>query len=204
MIGDKMNEFKKKMKEKIAIYSNKEYLDGYMRNEFMTDDSDADIYLHLENRDELFDSRTIDRQLDLVSDVYDYIEDKSSMLDSDVQIELHITGLDLDAHDQGVVRHILKEHYAIELYKVQKEYTRIKRKIFNLIVVGLISFILYSLLFFISDFEFGIEILGFLFSFALWEGFDSMIYDFKEIKREREDVTQNLLTNVVFEEEKEN
>lgn len=197
-----MNDFKKKMKEKIDLYSNKEYLDGYMRDEFMTDDNDADIYLKINEKDELFDSRTIDKQIDLNTDIYDYIEDKSSMLDSDVQIELHITGIDLDSHDQGVVRHILKEHYAIELYKVQKEYSRIKRKIFYLILVGLLSFIMYAFLFFFTDFEFGLEILGFLFSFALWEGFDSMIYDFKEIKKEREDITQNLLTNVVFDVEK--
>ncbi len=197
-----MNGFKKKMKEKIDIYSNKEYLDGYMRDEFMTDDNDADIYLKINEKDELFDSRTIDKQIDLNADIYDYIEDKSSMLDSDVQIELHITGIDLDSHEQGVVRHILKEHYAIELYKVQKEYSRIKRKIFYLIFVGLLSFIMYAFLFFFTDFEFGLEILGFLFSFALWEGFDSMIYDFKEIKKEREDITQNLLTNVVFDVEK--
>ena len=190
-----MNDFKKKMKEKIDLYSNKEYLDGYMRDEFMTDDNDADIYLKINEKDELFDSRTIDKQIDLNNDVYDFIEDKSSMLDSDVQIELHITGIDLDSHDQGVVRHILKEHYAIELYKVQKEYSRIKRKIFYLILVGLLSFIMYAFLFFFTDF-------GFLFSFALWEGFDSMIYDFKEIKKEREDITQNLLTNVVFDVEK--
>ena len=61
---------------------------------------------------------------------------------------------------------------------------------------------MYAFLFFFTDFEFGLEILGFLFSFALWEGFDSMIYDFKEIKKEREDITQNLLTNVVFDVEK--
>ena len=197
-----MNDFKKKMKEKISMYSNQEYLDGYIRNEYLTDDSDADIYLNLNDRDDLFDSRTSGNQLDLNSDVYDYLEEKTSMLDSDVQIELHISGVDLDSHEQGIVRHILKEHYAIELYKVQKEYKRIRKKIFNLILVGTISFILYAFLFFIEDFEFGLEILGFLFSFALWEGFDSMIYDFKEIKRDREDITQNLLTNVVFDEEK--
>ncbi len=66
-----MNGFKKKMKEKIDIYSNKEYLDGYMRDEFMTDDNDADIYLKINEKDELFDSRTIDNQIDLNAVIYD-------------------------------------------------------------------------------------------------------------------------------------
>ena len=198
-----MSNFKEKMNEKINMYSNKEYLDGYIRNEFMTDDYDADIYLNIESNDELFDSRTSGRQLELNSDIYEYIEDKSSMLDSSVKLQLHILGGKFTSHEMGVIRHILKEHYAIELYKVQKEYTRIKNKIRNLILVGIISFILYALLFFLTDFEFGLEILGFLFSFSLWEGFDSMIYDFNEIKKNREDVTQNLLMSVSFDSKKE-
>ena len=198
-----MSNFKEKMHEKINMYSNKEYLDGYIRNEFMTDDYDADLYLNIESNDELFDSRTSGRQLELNSDIYEYIEDKSSMLDSSVKLQLHILGGKFTSHEMGVIRHILKEHYAIELYKVQKEYTRIKNKIRNLILVGIISFILYALLFFLTDFEFGLEILGFLFSFSLWEGFDSMIYDFNEIKKNREDVTQNLLMSVSFDSKKE-
>ena len=198
-----MSNFKEKMHEKINMYSNKEYLDGYIRNEFMTDDYDADIYLNIESNDELFDSRTSGRQLELNSDIYEYIEDKSSMLDSSVKLQLHILGGKFTSHEMGVIRHILKEHYAIELYKVQKEYTRIKNKIRNLILVGIISFILYALLFFLTDFEFGLEILGFLFSFSLWEGFDSMKYDFNEIKKNREDVTQNLLMSISFDYKKE-
>jgi hypothetical protein len=42
------------------------------------------------------------------------------------------------------------------------------------------------------------EMFCFLFSFALWEGFDAMIYSFKEIKDEREAVTQNLLINIEY------
>lgn len=198
-----MNEFKKKMKEKIAIYSNEKYLDEYMRNEFMTDDKDADIYLNINEKEELFDSRTYGRQIELNDDIYDFIDNKTSMLDSDVQIELHITGIDLDSHEQGIVRHILKEHYAIELYKAQKEFIATRNKMLKLIAIGGTAFILYTFLFMITDFEFGIEVLGFLFSFALWEGLDSWIYDYHDVKKLREDVTQNLLMNVSFEKEKE-
>ena len=117
-----MNDFKKRMNEKIKMYSNKEYLDGYIKNEFLTDDGDADIFLNIESKDELFDSRTVGDQIDLVSDVYDFIEEKTSMLENDVQIHLHILGVKLDSKEQGAVKHILKEHFAIELYKVEKEY----------------------------------------------------------------------------------
>ena len=60
-----MESFEHKMKEKIKQYSNKKYLDGYMEKEFMIDDGDADIFLHLRNREELFDIRTMDEQIDL-------------------------------------------------------------------------------------------------------------------------------------------
>lgn len=197
-----MSEFKRKMNEKIKIYSNKEYLDGYMKNEFLTHDNDADIFLKLDSIDELFDKRTVDHQKDLVSDVYNYIEDKTSMLDSDIQIELHILGLDLTSDEEELVKHIIKEHYAIELYKIQKEYVRYKNKIFKLILIGLISLLGYAFLYFNTTLDFLMEMFVFLFSFALWESFDSIIYDFNEVKEERKNVTQNLLLNVVFDKEK--
>lgn len=194
-----MNNFKNRMKEKIKMYSNDEYLSGYIKNEFLTDDGDADIFLNIESKDELFDSRTVGDQLDLVSDVYDFIEEKTSMLENDVQIHLHIIGIDLDSKEQEAVKHILKEHFAIELYKVQKRYKRIKTKIFKLIFIGIISFISYLLFNLYVNYNFFLEVFGFLFSFALWEGLDSILYDFSEVKNDREAVCQNLLMNVDFE-----
>lgn len=200
-----MDDFEKKMEEKIALYSNERYLDAYMNHEYMTDDKDADIFLHIEDRNELFDSRTVGRQIELNDSIYDFIDKKTSMLDSNIQIELHITGIQLDSHEQGIVRHILKEHYAIELYKAQKDYVFVRNQMLKLMCIGLASFILYTILFLFTDNEFGVEILGFFFSFALWEGLDSWIYDYHETKKYREDVTQNLLINISFEnEEKEN
>lgn len=198
-IGDSMDFFEKKMKEKIEQYSNKKYLDGYIKKEFLIDDGDADIFLHLRSRDELFDVRTMDEQIDLNLDIYDFIERKSSMLDSSIPINLHIVGLDLDSKEQGTIKHILKEHYAIELFKVQKKFNKCRVKIFKLIATGILSFLGYTYFFFMNDVSFFTEVMGFLFSFALWEGFDSLIYYYSDIKQERRDVTQNLLINVEFE-----
>lgn len=195
-----MNNFKKRMNEKIKMYSNDEYLSGYINNEFLTDDGDADIFLNIEEKSELFDSRTIGDQLDLISDVYDFIEEKTSMLENDVQIHLHILGIKLDSKEQEAVKHILKEHFAIELYKVEKKYKRILNKIFKLIGIGIISFISYLLVNLYINYDFFLEVFGFLFSFALWEGLDSILYDFSEVKNNREAICQNLLMNVDFDE----
>lgn len=194
-----MNNFKKRMNEKIKMYSNDEYLSGYIKNEFLTDDGDADIFLNIEEKNELFDSRTIGDQLDLISDVYDFIEEKTSMLENDVQIHLHILGIKLDSKEQEAVKHILKEHFAIELYKVEKRYKRILNKIFKLIGIGIISFISYLLVNLYINYDFFLEVFGFLFSFALWEGLDSILYDYSEVKNDREAICQNLLMNIDFE-----
>ena len=194
-----MDSFEMKMKEKIKQYSNKQYLDGYIKKEYLIDDGDADIFLHLRSRDELFDVRTMDEQIDLNHSIYDFIESKSAMLDSSTPINLHIIGLDLDSKEQGITKHILKEHYAIELFKVQKKFNKCRAKIFKLIATGLLSFFGYAFFFFMTDYTFFTEVMGFLFSFALWEGFDSLIYYYSDIKTERRDITQNLLINVEFE-----
>ena len=194
-----MNDFKNKVKEKIKQYSNEQYLDGYIKNEFLTDDGDADIYLNINSKDELFDSRTTGNQLDLCKDVYEFIEEKTSMLENDVQISLHIIGKKISQKDQELVKHILKEHYAVELYKKHQEYKSYKSKIISLFLVGFISVLCYLLLYLFTNFEFFLEVFGFVFSFALWEAFDLLLYDFSNVKYEREAITQNLLIDVVFE-----
>ena len=194
-----MNDFKKKVKEKIQQYSNKQYLDGYIKNEFLTNDGDADIFLKVNNRDEIFDSRTMESQLDLNSEIYSFIEEKTSMLENDIQINLHIVGWRLKSKEQELVKHILKEHYSIELYKKQREYLDKKIKVISLFLTGLLTLLCYMFLYLFTDFEFFMEVFGFIFSFSLWEAFDLLIYDFTEVKNQREAVTQNLLTEVDFE-----
>ena len=124
------------------------------------------------------------------------------MLDSSVQIQFHITGLHLSKEDQGRVQHIIKEHYAIELYKVQKEYLKFRNEIIKLIIIGFASLVCYGFLYFFTTFDFFMEMFCFLFSFALWEGFENIIYDFRDVRELRQDITQNLLMHVVFDEDK--
>ena len=138
-----MNEFKKQVKEKIKLYSNEEYLQGYIRNEFLVDDESANINIRLKNSDDLFDSRTIANQLDLNSEIYDYIDDKSSMLNSLIKLNFHIICPKLSKDEKERTINIIKEHYAIELYKIQKEYKRYKLKIFVLSLLGIIFFAIY-------------------------------------------------------------
>ena len=194
-----MNDFQKKVKEKIKMYSNKQYLDGYIKNEYLTDDGDADIFLRISHKDEIFDNRTLGSQLDLNSDIYDFIEEKTSMLNNDVQINLHIVGCRLKHKEQESIKHIIKEHYAIELYKKQKEYDEKKIKVVFLFLTGFFTLLCYMFLYLFTNLQFFMEVFGFIFSFALWEAFDLLIYDFTYVKNQREAITQNLLTEVDFE-----
>ena len=95
-----MNNIKREVKDKINKYSNEKYLDGYIKNEFLTDEGDANIYIKLDNKDELFDKRTIGDQLDLNYKIYKYLDSKSAMLRNDIQINFHILGLELDQNEK--------------------------------------------------------------------------------------------------------
>ena len=197
-----MSEFKRKMYDKIHEFSNDKYLDGYIRDEFITDDGDADIFLTINNIDELIDKRTSGNQLDLNKDVYAFIDEKSEMLENDTELELHINGIELDNKTKESVKHIIKEHYAIELYKIQRKYIKCRNKIIGLFIIGLISLLTYIFVFINKDTNFLIEIFGFIFTFSLWEAIDAYIYSFNDIKYDRENVTQNLLMKVCFDEDK--
>ena len=45
-----MTNIEQKLKEKIKIYSKEEYLDGYIKNEFLTDDGNANIFLNINTK----------------------------------------------------------------------------------------------------------------------------------------------------------
>lgn len=198
-----MSDIKKEVKEKIKEYSNEDYLNGYIRTEFLTDDGNADVLLKVTDRDELFDPRTLDSQLDIDDNIYEYIDDKTSMLKNDIQLNLYILDTNLDSSEQEKVRHIINEHYAIELYKVQKEYRRYRNRIVGLFISGLIFLLCYAFVTFKTSSFFFIEVFGFLFSFALWVAFETLIYDLSDLKREREAITQKLLMDVYFEKSKD-
>lgn len=197
-----MINIKDKVKEKIKQYSNNEYLDGYIKNEFLTDDGDADILLKINNKDELFDSKTCNNQLDLNSEIYDYIDMKTSMLNNDIKLNLRIISDKLNQSDEEKVKHIINEHYAIELYKIQKKYKKYKSRIFKLVLAGLFFLSCYALITFNYSSRFFIEIFGFLFSFTLWKALETFIYTLSEIKYEREAITQKLIMEIVFDNNK--
>ena len=196
-----METFRQKVKEKIKLYSNKEYLNGYIQDEFLTDNGMAEIYYHIDQKEDLFDTRTFGKQLELKEEVYHYIENKTAMLGNHVPIRLHFSGYLYDSNDQGIIKHILKEHYAIELYKIQKKYNEHRIKIVLLLLLGVFALLSYALLVLFTHSSFFQAVFTFLFSFSLWEAMDSMIYTFSEIKYERDAIAQNLLMLVEFDEE---
>lgn len=195
-----MNNIKREVKNKIKEYSNEKYLDGYIKNEFLTDEGDANIYLKLSSIDELFDKRTHSSQLDLNNKIYKFLDSKSAMLKNDIQINFRIIGLELTQSEKENVKHLFKEHYAIELYKIQKQYRRYKSKIVKLILLGAFFLLSYLFISYNFDLAFASEVFVFLFSFSLWEALDCVIYFFSDLKLQREAITQRLLVDVYFEE----
>ncbi len=193
-----MNNFKTKKNEKIKEFSNDNYLSGYINNEYSTNDNDADIYLKVTEKDEVIDKRTSGNQIELNDDVYDYLEKKSSMLDNDIPINLHIIGYEFTQKEQGVIKHLVKEHYSIELYKVQREYKKTRNKAINLLIIGAVCLLTYLYLVLVAESNVMSEIFVFLFTFSLWEALHSIIYILSDVKTKRESITQNLLTNVDF------
>ena len=190
---------KKKIDAKIKDFSNENYLDNYIKNEFLTDEGHANIFINLKDKNQLFDSRTMDNQIDLNKSIYEFIEDKSSVLENDVSINLHIVGLNLTSKEKEKVKHLIKEHYATKLYMKQKEYNMYRNTVIRLLSLGLLFLIIYALLYLYTKLQFCMTVVSFLFSFSLWEAFDAFIYAFTYAKNDRDAITQNLLMELTFE-----
>ncbi len=193
-----MNSYKKKVKEKIKKYSKEEYLDGYINDEFLTDDGKADIFLNINHLEELYDFKTAYAQTDLNEKVYKHIDTKASMLNNDIPLKLRIIGMQFDNKEQEQIKHIITEHYAIELYKIQKRFRRHNIKAINLLLLGIMFLLIYAIIALTLETVFIKEVLGFLFSFTLWEAFDEVLFTQGELKYQREVITQKLLMDIIF------
>ena len=193
-----MNDIKEEVKEKIKQYSNEEYFDGYIKNEFLTDNGKADIFLKITSKEELFDSKTMGNQLDLNNGIYKFLDSKTSILDNNIKIKLNIVSENIKKKDLEKVKHLISEHYAIELYKAQKEYKKNNIKFIKLIIVGMLFLICYAIIALSSTSKFFIEVFGFLFSFTLWHAFETLMNTLKAIKIKRESITQKLVMDIVF------
>lgn len=198
IVGGRMKKFKKRVKDKIKLYSDDNHLENYIIREFSIEDGNAHIHIHLNSVDDLLDPRTKGNQVQLKNEIYEYFEEKSSMLDNDMKITFHINGVPITDKDEDLIKFLFREHYSIELYKSQHSYIEIRNKIIKLLILGIVCFIGY-LFIFKSSSEFFLEVFGFIFSFSLWQAFEAMIYSLKDAKEEREAITQNLLTEIVFE-----
>lgn len=193
-----MKKFKKRVKDKIKLYSDDNHLENYIIREFSIEDGNAHIHIYLNSVDDLLDPRTKGNQVQLKNEIYEYFEEKSSMLDNDMKITFHINGVPITDKDEDLIKFLFREHYSIELYKSQHSYIEIRNRIIKLLILGIVCFIGY-LFIFNSSSEFFLEVFGFIFSFSLWQAFEAMIYSLKDAKEEREAITQNLLTEIVFE-----
>ena len=191
-------DFKKKMNEKIKEYSNEKYLQKYIETEYNFNDKDADVYLQVYSKNELFDSRTVGKQKSLTDKFYSYVESKTDMLDNDIPINLHIIGYAFPSKDQEEIKHLIKEHYSIELYKVQKEYKKVLNKAMYLLLAGLIFLLIYLAIIIFVKTNVSSEIFAFLFTYSLWEALHGIIYVLSKVKDKRAAVTQNLLMEVDF------
>ncbi len=191
-------DFKKKMNEKIKEYSDDNYLQGFIKSEYNIDDKDADIYLRVYSANELFDSRTVGKQKALNDNLYSYIESKTAMLDNDIPINLHIIGYAFPSKDKEKIKHLIKEHYSIELYKAQKEYRKIVKKSSYLFLVGSVFLLIYLAILIYVETNAASEIFAFLFTYSLWEALHGIIYVLSKVKDKRAAITQNLLMEVDF------
>ena len=83
---------------------------------------------------------------------------------------------------------------------MQRKYRRYKRRIFKLALLGTFFLACYGVISLMFSSRFFLEVFGFLFSFTLWEAFDTLIYTLSEIKLHREAITQRLIMEIKFDE----
>ena len=189
---------KNQLKKATARRSNLLTLRQYIDQEYMDADGYAVIDIALYDGFARYHPLSLGRQLDLNEEIYDFIEQKASIIPAQLPLKLSFHGGNLDAAEQERVRQLLTEHYTVCLHDKLWDKRINRRKLVGMSAVGLFFLSLYFYFALKREDGLFLEVLSVVGSFALWEAADSLMLERRDINAEIRNIAQHLTQEVVF------
>ena len=190
----------KHLNKVVNKYSSKKSLDSYIDREFINEEGYAVININLYNGVQLFEPFSYKNQLELNSEIYDYIDNKVAVIPKDIPLKVIFRGKKISEKNQNEIKKLIREHYAIKLYEKQKELNLNRDKTIILAMLGIAMLFLYFYLSVRYNNTLFLEIFSIVASFSIWEAADFFILGRTKINVERFHITQKLIQEIEFEE----
>lgn len=157
----------------------------------------AVVDIDVSGGDGLYDPLGMGKGRDLRSDIYDYIASQTNVVPADVPLRIRFHG-NISETEQKEIPQIMHRHYTMKSLDVAWDMAANLRKMLLLILFGVAVLALYFYFAFTRDDAFFAEILSIVGSFSLWEAADAFLLERPHLRREAQNIEQNLSQKIEF------
>ncbi len=170
----------------------------YVEQEYLDEEGNAVIDIHLYEGLELFDPLSMGKQRDINPEIIDFIDRKSNLIPNNHPIILRFHGGTPSEEEKQQAADCLEEHYAVVLQDRAWDLRSNNMQLMILAIIGVAFVSLY--LFCALKLEEGLflEILSIIGSFALWEAADRFLIERSAIRKDMAGIAQNKIQTVEF------
>ncbi|MGN0632951.1 MAG: hypothetical protein ACI4JW_03695 [Oscillospiraceae bacterium] len=162
---------------------------AYLRSQ-REEDGRVGIDINLNNDFELYNPLSVNCDLELNSDIYDYIEEQSNLIPSNIPLKIRFHGRSFSDDEQNNIREIIKRHYAVAAFDKQWDKALNTKKLIAMFIFGVAMLAIYFYLSVFLKNQIAVELFSVLGSFSLWEAAGSFLLERPQIKREYNEIMQ--------------
>ena len=130
-----------------------------------------------------------------------YIDINANFIPWGYPLTLEIHGPKFTDKEKRLISKVLKNHYSLLLVNKKEELKDLRKRGFNLIIMGIISFCIYLILMALKVNFAPIELMAFLFWLSLWEGFDTEVLSTSDLQDEIKDLEYLSSMKIIYDEE---
>ena len=130
-----------------------------------------------------------------------YIDINANFIPWGYPLVLETHGPEFSDKEKRTISKALRNHYSLLLVNKKEELKDLRKRGFNLIIMGIISFCIYLILMALKVNFAPIELMSFLFWVALWEGLDAELLSPGDLKDEIKDLEYLSNMNIIYEDE---
>lgn len=165
------------------------------------EDGYACIDLRLYPEFELYDPMSMGSQRDLNPEIYGHIDQHTNLIPTAMPLKIRFWGRAIPEEEQKSITEMMKKHYTHCL--LDKVWDRRSNNIhmWSMLILGAAFLSLYVFLNLREQDNVGLEILGTIGSFSMWEAADCFLVERLSIRRQMGYIAQNLVQEVEFHEE---
>lgn len=168
----------------------------YIKNEY-TRDAEGRLLLNVYLQDDIFDPLSKDKQLELNTDIFSFLDNKIYYIPTKEGIHIHFADSGIPIEQREQIRHCLQEHYFLILKDKKEDLLINTITVFCLALLGIV----FLGLSFTKALDYPLvnETLSIIGSFSMWEAVDLTILERKILKTELYNACQSADAAISFE-----